>query len=173
MMRTLLLLAALAATPALAQTAASDSAASRPTAYAFAATGLRVALPAGWAGTVAADEARLPAYALYTFEATAPGLEGAVLRVEQVVGLNALERERWRTGAVRYGYHGTRPVGPAALPVAGLGVEVSGGGRGGAVAFVQRGAAYWTVHVSAPAEVWAARRAELGAALAGVALPAE
>ena len=166
-MRVLVLLAfAALAAPSVAQTAAPDSSASRA-AFAFASTGLRVTLPPGWDGPVAADEARLPAYALYTFE---DAEDGAVLRVERVTGLNPVERERWRTGAVRYGYHGTRPVGPAALPVAGLGVEVSGGDRGGAVAFVQRGAAYWALHVSAPAEVWASHRPGLLAALAGVAL---
>ena len=130
-------------------------------------------LPPGWDGDVAADEAHLPAYALYTFENAAPGLEGAVLRVEQVVGLDPLERERWRTGAVRYGYHGLRPVGPAALPVAGLSVEAAGAGRAGAVAFVQRGTTYWALHVSAPTAVWASHRPGLLAALAGVVLPTE
>lgn len=163
-------LAGLVVPSAAAQRAVPDTSAS-PAAYAFASTGLRVALPPVWNGETAVDEARLPNYALYTFTSDAPGLDGATLRVERVVGLDALARERWRTGAVRYGYHGTRPVGPAALPVAGLGVEVAGGGRGGAVAFVQRGSTYWALHVSAPAEVWAVRRADLLAALAAVELP--
>jgi hypothetical protein len=164
-------LVALAVPTAAAQTAAPDPSASRASAYAFASTGLRVALPPAWDGETTVDEARLPSYALYTFTSAAPGRDGAVLRVERVVGLDALARERWRTGAVHYGYHGTRPVGPAAVPVAGLGVEVAGGGRGGAVAFVQRGPTYWALHVSAPAEVWAARRADLLAALAAIDLP--
>lgn len=169
-MRTLLLtLLALSLGPAAAQAPAAAAAPPTQTVYPFAATGLRVTLPADWNGDVTADEAALPAYALYTFEGGETA--GVVLHVERVVGLNPLERERWRAGSVRYGYHGLRPVGAAALPVGGLGVEVTGADRGGAVAFVQRDDAYWTVHVSAPAAVWAAHRAALEAALAGVQIP--
>lgn len=155
--------------PAAAQPAGPDPAPPRPITLPFAATGLRVTLPADWDGAAAADESALPAYALYTFEGGAAG--GALLRVERVVGLSPLERERWRTGAVRYGYHGTRPVGAIGVPVEGLGLEVAGPGRGGAVAFVQRGGTYWALHVSAPAAAWETHRADLLAVLAGVQLP--
>ena len=141
-----------------------------PTLHAFA-DGLRVTLAAGWDGP--ATVAATPAGAVYRFQNDAAGhpLQGVVLRVERVDGLNALFRERWSRGLTTSGYAGMTPVGPAAAPLPGFGVEVAGDGRGGAVVFVQRGASSWAVGVSAPAAQWARQRAEVLAVLADVALP--
>jgi hypothetical protein len=151
----------------------------RPALHAFGRTGLRVTLPAGWDGPTAQDEGRLPAYALYTFTSAAPGpLAGATLRVEQVTGLNPLDEQRWRVGQTATGYHGTRPVGPAAVPLGALvAFETAGtgtgGGTGGAVAFFQRGRTFWAVSVQAPAALWRARRDDVLALMAGVAVPTD
>lgn len=178
-MRTVLALLLVASGPAAAQVALADAgalppeAAAGPVVYAFGGTGLRVTLPAGWDGLASADESRLPGYALYALANTAAGsgLADATLRIERVVGLTPLDAQRWRTGAVPYGYHGTRPVGPIALPLPGLGLEVAGAAEAGAVAFAQRGTVYWTVQIVGPPALWASRRADLLAVLAGVALP--
>ena len=144
----------------------------QPTIHAFGKTGLRVTLPAGWNGPVAAVEDHAESYALYTFSNAADHpLAGTTLRIERVQGLNQLLRERWANGQTSYGYHGTRPVGPAAQPLPGVGLEVEGRGTGGAVVFLQRGLANWAVQIEAPASVWAERRGEVLAVLAGVELP--
>ncbi len=144
----------------------------RPTLHAFGATGLRVTLPAGWTGPVAAADAQAERYALYTFENAADHpLAGTTLRVERVQGLNQLVRQRFQQGQTGYGYHGTRPIGPAATPLPGLGMEVEGPGTAGAVVFLQRGLASWTVQIEAPASVWAAHRGEVLTVLAGVEIP--
>ncbi|HEX9952396.1 MAG TPA: hypothetical protein VGB53_11550 [Rubricoccaceae bacterium] len=167
--------AAEAPAPAVALTAPSGSPAAVEV---FGRTGLRVTLPAGWSS--AADESRLPAYALYTFTPagvtgrSAPGaLAGVTLRVEQLTGLNPAEEQGWRTGQARVGYHGARPVGLAQVPVEALAaVETAGPGTGGATAFVQRGRTFWAVSVQAPAATWRANRAAVVGLMAGVALPA-
>lgn len=144
-----------------------------PSLHVFGRTGLRVTLPAGWDGPARADEGRLPRLAVYTFENTAPGpFAGMVLRVEQVVGLHAMDQERWRRGQMPNGYHGARPVGPidSGLPAL-IALETARPGRGGAVAFLQRGQTYWALSVEAPSATWAARRAEVLALFAGVQLP--
>lgn len=139
----------------------------------FGRTGLRVSLPADWDAAETADEARLPAYALYTFANRAAGpLAGVVVRVEQVVGLNPAEQQQWRSGQTRYGYHGTRPTGPLAVAGALAAFETAGAGTRGASAFFQRGTAFWTVQVEAPLAVWAARRGGVLALVSGVTLPA-
>ena len=152
-----------------------DTPAARPVLHAFGRTGLRVTLPAGWDGPTAQDEGRLPAYARYTFTSAAPGpLAGATLRVEQVTGLNPLDEQRWRVGQTATGYHGTRPVGPAAVPLGALvAFETAGTGTGGAVAFLQRGRTVWAVSVQAPAALWRARRDDVLALMAGVAVPTD
>lgn len=137
----------------------------RPLAFTASGTGLAVALPPGWTATEA-TEGGLPAYARYAFTDGA-----ATLLVERVVGLNELDRQRWTRGQTTYGYHGLTPVGPAAVPLPGLGLAVEGPGVAGAVAFAQRGQAFWAVHVRAPEAVWAARRGALAEMLAGVTLP--
>ena len=144
----------------------------QPTVHAFGATGLRVTLPAGWNGPTEALDAD-PAYAAYAFRNALPGnsLSGAVLRVERVLGLNQLLRERWQRGQTSYGYHGTRPVGPIVSPLPGLGLEVAGAGTGGVVVFLQRGPASWAVQIEVPEAVWATRRAEVLAVLADVTIP--
>ena len=145
--------------------------ASRPTRHVFG-SGLTVTLPPGWDGPATAlDEG--PARERYTFQNAASGhpLEGAVLRAERVGGLNPLQREQWTRGLTTYGYNGTRPVGPAAAPIAGLALEVEGGGQGGVVVFAQHRGETWTVQVVAPAGVWHQRRADVLAVLGGVALP--
>lgn len=145
----------------------------QPTTHAFAATGLRVTLPLGWDGPTAALDADAADYALYTFTNATPDdpLFGTVLRVERVQGLNALLRERFRRGLTTYGYHGSRPVGQAGVPLPGVGLEIEGAGTRGAVAFLQSGPSNWTVQIEAPASVWASRRGEVLAVLAGVAIP--
>lgn len=135
-------------------------------------TGLRVALPAGWRRS-AVDESRLPAYALYAY--TGP-LRGVMLRVEQVVGLNPLEEQRWRVGQTATGYNGARPVAAITVPLAALAAFETAGGTagnetGGATAFLQRGRTFWAVSVEAPAPVWRTRRADLVALMAGVSVP--
>ncbi len=144
-----------------------------PTLHAFGATGLRVTLPAGWDGPTAAAEGQAESYALYTFSNTAADhpLAGTTLRVERVQGLNALLRERWTRGQTGHGYHETRPVGPAVAPLPGLALEVAGDGTGGVVVFSQRGQAQWAVQIEAPASVWAERRGQVLAVLAGVEIP--
>lgn len=144
-----------------------------PVRYASAATGLAVTLPVGWAGETAVTEADLPAYARYSFTNAASGspLAGVTLHVERVVGLNALDQQRWTRGLTPYGYHGLQPVGPASVPLPGLGIEVAGPGTAGAVTFVQRGLTFWAVHVQAPEAVWAARRADVVGLLGAVQLP--
>ncbi len=145
--------------------------ASRPTQHVFA-SGLRVDLPSGWDGPATAlDEG--PARERYTFQNAAVGhpLEGAILRAERAGGLNPLQREQWVRGQTSYGYNGTRPVGPAAAPMAGLALEVEGGGQGGVVVFAQHRGEMWTFQVVAPAGLWYQRRADLLAVLGGVALP--
>lgn len=173
-MRLLLALLLLAGVPAAAQTVHTEGA-PLPAAPRFSsgATGVTVTLPVGWDGPVEVEEARLPGYAHYAFSNEAAGhpLYGAVVRVERLFALSPHHMQRWQTGAVPYGYHGLRPVGPLALPVAGLGLEVRGGGRGGAVAFVRRGAAHWAVHVSAPEAVWETHRDRLLPLVAAVVLP--
>lgn len=160
--------------PAAAPIAPAAAPAPRPALHAFGRTGLRVTLPAGWNGPTAQDEGRLPAYALYTFTSAAPGpLAGVTLRVEQLVGLNPLDEQRWRAGQTGYGYHGSRPTGPAAVPVQALvAFETAGPGTGGAVAFLQRGRTFWAVQVEAPTALWRSRKAEVVALMAGVAFPA-
>ena len=144
-----------------------------PTLHVFGRTGLRVTLPAGWDGPATADEGRLPRLAVYTFQNAASGpLAGVVLRAEQVIGLNALEQERWKRGQMPYGYHGARPTGPIATGLPALiAMETSRPGAGGAVAFLQRGQTYWALSVEAPVAVWAGRRAEVLALFAGIDLP--
>lgn len=144
-----------------------------PVRYISAATGLSVVLPLGWEGEAAVTESDLPAYARYAFTNVASGspLAGVTLYVEQVVGLNALDQQRWTRGLTPYGYHGLQPVGPASVPLPGLGIEVAGPGAAGAVAFVQRGQTFWAVHVQAPEAVWAARRPEMVALLGAVQFP--
>ncbi len=138
----------------------------------FGRTGLRVTLPPGWDEPAVVDESRLPASALYAFRATSGPLAGATLRVEQVVGLNPAEEQQWRSGRTARGYNGTRPVGPAPVGGALAAFETVGAGTGGATAFFQRGRTFWAVQAQAPAAVWAARRADVMALMAGVALPA-
>ena len=155
--------------PAASITATADA---LPAVEVFGRTGLRVSLPAGWSS--AADESRLPAYALYTFTRSGSGaLAGVTLRVEQLTGLNPAEEQGWRTGQARAGYHGARPVGRAQVPVEALAaVETAGPGTAGATAFVQRGRTFWAVSVQAPAATWRANRAAVVGLMAGVALPA-
>lgn len=193
-MRLLVVALALASAPAIAQTADSlavpvDSSAvedtllvveappeaptvevppPQPTAFRSPGTGLHVVLPVGWDGPAAVDESRLPGYALYTFT-TADG--DLALRVERVVGLSPLDRQRWRLGQTPYGYHGLRPTGPATTAIAGTAFDLAGAGVGGLVVFAQSGETFWTVHVQAPASVWAAHRAQALAVLGGIRLP--
>lgn len=146
----------------------------RPVVHVFGGSGLRVTLPAGWDGPVLSDETRLPGYALYTFENRQPGLAttNASVYVERVVGLNPLDEQRWRFGQVRYGYHGTRPVARLAVPLPALASYlVEGDGKGGAVAFLQRGRTFWTVSVFAPPALWATRRSDILALMTAVDLP--
>ncbi len=146
---------------------AAPAAPARPTSALYGRTGLRVALPPGW--TPAADETRLPAYASYTFTAPAGPLAGVTVRAELLTGLNPAEEEGWHSGQARVGYHGVRPVGPAAVPLEALvAVETAGTGLGGATAFAQRGRMFWAVSVVAPAATWARRRADVAALMAGV-----
>ena len=141
-----------------------------PVLHAFG-DGLHVTLPSGWGGPVAIDD-RQTGRAVRSFYNAEEGhpLQNVTLRVERVDGLNALLRERWSRGQTAAGYHGTTPVGPAATPLGGFGVEVAGPGQGGAVVFVHRGASSWTIGVTAPADLWRLRRAEVLAVLSGVAL---
>ena len=159
--------------PAPEPAAVPAPAAAASTLHVFGRTGLRVTLPAGWDGPTAADESRLPASALYTFTSSAPGpLAGATLRIDQVVGLNPAEEQQWRSGQTRVGYHGSRPVGPASVPVEALvAFETAGAGTGGAVAFLQRGRTFWAVSVEAPVALWRSRRADVLALMAGVSVP--
>lgn len=138
----------------------------QPYRFASATSALAVTLPPGWTGT-AVDEGRLPAYARYAFADGA----GTALVVERVVGLNELDRQRWQRGLTPYGYHGLSPVGPASVPLPGLGIEVAGGGVAGATVFLQRGLTFWAVHVQAPEAAWAARRDAVLGLLAGVSVP--
>ncbi len=142
-----------------------------PTVHAFG-SGLRVTVPAGWDGPASAYDGD-PAYGLYTFENTAPDhpLRDTIVRLERVGGLNDLLRERWMRGQTPHGYHGTRPVGPSAAPVPGFGVEVEGVGVRGVTVFTQSRSGYWALQVVAPSDVWAQRRGDVLALLAGVALP--
>ena len=98
-----------------------------PTLHVVGTAGVTMLLPAGWDGPVSAVETEDPGYALYSARNDAPDhlLAGAVLRVERITGLNPLLRERFTRGQTSYGYHGTTPVGPAAVPD-GLGIEVAG-----------------------------------------------
>ena len=141
-----------------------------PTLHAFG-DGLRVTLAPGWDGPASVRAS--PAGAVYGFQNEAPGhpLQGVAVRVERVDGLNALLRERWSRGLTASGYAGLGPVGPAAAPMPGFGVEVADAVRGGATVFAIRGASSWAVQVTAPLAVWRARRADVLAVLAGVALP--
>ena len=135
----------------------------------YGRTGLRVSLPAGWR-QAAADETRLPGYALYAFDGP---VRGTVLRVEQVVGLNPLEEQQWRAGQSHYGYHGMRPVGPAEVPLRALAAfETAGTDTGGATAFVQSGRTFWTVSVEAPTPIWSTRKADVIRAMAAISIPA-
>ncbi|MAQ92370.1 MAG: hypothetical protein CMM84_02395 [Rhodothermaceae bacterium] len=143
-----------------------------PTLHVVGTAGVTMLLPAGWDGPVSAVETEDPGYALYSARNDAPDhlLAGAVLRVERITGLNPLLRERFTRGQTSYGYHGTAPVGPAAVPD-GLGIEVAGPGTGGAVAFITRGPILWAVSVQAPATTWAAHRAEVMGLLLSPRLP--
>ncbi len=146
--------------------------ASLPTRHAFG-SGLILTLPAGFAAPVA-DESRLPALARYTAQQTDPArpLFGTVLVVERVVGLNALDRERWRHGQSTYGYPGVRPVGPASTPLPAIvSIATAGTGTRGATAFLQRGQTYWAVAVVAPDAVWQQSAADVLALMTGVGLP--
>ena len=145
--------------------------ASRAASHVFG-SGLKVTLPPGWDGPVTAVDHGPPGER-YAFRNATPGhpLAGAVLRVERVGGLDPLQRERWVRGQTTYGYNGTAPMGPTLAPLAGLALEVEGGGQGGAVVFTQRRGEMWTAQVVAPAATWRARRGEVLAALAGVSLP--
>lgn len=146
--------------------------ASLPTRHAFG-SGLVLTLPAGFAAPIA-DESRLPSLARYTAQQTDPArpLFGTVLVVERVVGLNALDRERWRHGQSLYGYPGVRPVGPAATPLPALAsIATAGTGTRGATAFLQRGQTYWAVAVVAPDAVWHRSSADVLALMTGVGLP--
>lgn len=151
------------------------AAAPGPSRHAFGGTGLVLTLPPGWTTAPLADEVRLPQLARYTVRQLDPAspLFGATLVVERVVGLNPLDRERWRVGQTSYGYPGgVRPVGPATTPIPGaMSLETAGGDLGGASAFVQRGPAYWAVAVVAPTRVWQRHRADVLSLMAGVALP--
>lgn len=84
--------------------------------YTSRRTGLQVDLPPEWEGPTLATEDGLPAYASYVFEnANAESdLSGVVLRIDRVVGLDPVRRERWLRGQSEIGYHGARPV--SALP---------------------------------------------------------
>ena len=143
-----------------------------PTLHVVGTAGVTMLLPAGWDGPVSAVETEDPGYALYSARNDAPDhlLAGAVLRVERITGLNPLLRERFTRGQTSYGYHGTTPVGPAAVPD-GLGIEVAGPGTGGAVAFITRGPILWAVSVQAPATTWTAHRAEVMGLLLSPRLP--
>lgn len=143
-----------------------------PTLHVVGTAGVTMLLPAGWDGPVSAVETENPGYALYSARNDAPDhlLAGAVLRVERITGLNPLLRERFTRGQTGYGYHGTTPVGPAAVPD-GLGIEVAGPGTGGAVAFITRGPILWAVSVQAPATTWTAHRAEVMGLLLSPRLP--
>jgi hypothetical protein len=146
--------------------------ASLPTRHAFG-SGLLLTLPAGFSAPVA-DESRLPALARYTAQQTDPArpLFGTVLVVERVVGLNALDRERWRHGQSTYGYPGVRPVGPASTPLPAIvSIATAGTGTRGATAFLQRGQTYWAVAVVAPDAVWQQSAADVLALMTGVGLP--
>ncbi|MEM6288726.1 MAG: hypothetical protein AAF845_16430 [Bacteroidota bacterium] len=162
-----------AAPPKVVEVTEKEAAPPPPTRYASEATGFAITLPAGWTGPSSVTETDLPAYAHYTFSGAASGsaLAGVTLHVERIVGLNALDQQRWTRGLTPYGYHGLEPVGPASVPVAGLGIELSGGGQAGAVAFVQRGQTFWAVHVQAPEAAWASRRTEILSVLSAVDLP--
>ena len=157
----------------LSASAAAQAPAAPPpaaTAHAFGETGLRVALPAGWAGPSVADESR-GARAAYTFTNEAAGpLAGAVLYVERALGLNPVEQELWRQGRWASAYGTALPVGPGAAPLPGTAFEIGGAGRGGVVVFVQRGPAFWAVRAEAPAAVWAARPEAVTALVAGVTI---
>lgn len=145
-----------------------------PSRHAFGRSGLVLALPPGWTSAPIADESRLPQLARYTVRQADPAqpLYGTVLVVERVVGLNPLDRERWRFGQSRHGYHGTRPVGPTGVPLPGsTGIETAGTGTAGATAFLQRGPAFWAVAVVAPAAVWQRHRGSVLALMTGVAVP--
>lgn len=143
----------------------------QPVRYAFR-SGLRITLPPGWDGPESAVEPADGAV-LYTFQNTTPGhpLAGVTVRLERVQGLNALLRERWMRGQTSHGYHGTQPVGPAAAPMPGFAVEVTGPGQSGAVVFSQRDSGMWAVQVVAPAALWASRRDAVLALLTGITLP--
>ena len=147
-----------------------------PIAYASPATGLRVVLPAGWAGVGTADEEALPSRATYRWEATSGPLAGAVLVIERAMGLNPLLQERWTRGQVAAGYYGLRPSGPlppdARQMGPGAAFQIGAAGRSGRAYFAQRGASYWAVHVAAPARVLAARTGLLDEVVGGVRLGA-
>ena len=133
---------------------ASPSRAQAPAPFHSETTDLVIQLPAGWEGAQSVSETTLPARATYRFEATAPGLAGAVVIVERVIGLNPLAQERFRRGQVAFGYHGLRPTallaGEEMVFGSGAGLAVSGGDRIGRVYFVQRGRVFWAVHLAAP-----------------------
>lgn len=132
-------------------------------------TGLVVALPEGWEGSAAVDEEGLPSRALYTFTAEASGpYAGAVLRVEQVHGLDPLARQRWMRGHGPALPSGLRPVAaldPSATPFSSaIGMATEGPGVRGALYLLARGPALYAVSAEAPA----GSRLDLRALAAGV-----
>ena len=149
---------------------------SRPVAYATG-YGLRVVLPPGWDGLVAADESAFPGYASYRFDNARPdrAVPGARVRIERVGALNPLEQERWRRGQSPYGLHGLRPI--AALDAATVpfpaqaAIAVEGAGTRGATVYAQRGTVYWAVQVTVPQNVYEADPRVLTDLLSGLTLP--
>ena len=136
-------------------------------------SGAAVVLSPGWDGPSTANELRAPTYSSYAVTNASPEhpLVGVSLRVERVIGLQEPFRRRWLNGQTTQGYHGLQGVGAAAVPLPGVGIELAGRGRGGAVAFVQTGTAYWAVHVSAPEATWRTRRAEVIGLMRALVLP--
>ena len=149
-----------------------------PFVYDSRRTGLRVVFPAGWDGPVEIDETRLPGYASYRFtHAAGSALDGVTVIVERIVGLNPIERERWRRGQTAYGYHGLRPtaaVDAERLPFGpATAFEATEGPTHALMVFTQRGEVFWTVHAAAPARTFTAHRGAITDALRGIGLSAD
>lgn len=155
---------------------AAEEAAALPFVYQSARTDLRLVLPAGWDGPIEIDESSLPTYARYQFAnaGTEGGLEGVTVIVERVVLLNPLEQQEWRSGRVRYGYHGLRPtaaVDPQRLsPYALAGFEADNGPTTALIAFARRGTVHWTIHASAPTRTFVTQRGAIESAMRSIAL---
>ena len=153
--------------------AAAKEIASQPVVTALGTSGAVAVLPPGWSGVPLVNELRAPIYSSYALQNTRAGhpLEGVALRVERVTGLQAPFRQLWLSGQTEQGYHGLVGVATAAVPVPGTGVELMGGGRGGAVAFVQTSSACWAIHVSAPEATWRSRRDDILELMSALVLP--